>query len=74
MRRVNVVSAIGGIYSDPQLAWMQAYSTIPKDARWSMAMVLLDTDGVIRQVAREVEPSHACRVIVEMVASLPQDE
>jgi hypothetical protein len=74
MRRATVVSTVGGIYSDPQLAWMQAYSTIAEDARWSMAMVLLDTDGVIRQVSREVDPSHACRVIVDMVASLQGDE
>jgi hypothetical protein len=57
------------IFSDRDWEWMRRYSAVD-DGRWSMTMIIIDTDAVIRKVIRDVEPSQVCQLLAEAIESI----
>ena len=57
------------MFSDRDWEWMRRYSAVD-DGRWSMSMVVIDSDAVIRRVIRDVDPSHACQLLAEVTESI----
>ena len=59
-------AALIRIFSDRNWEWMQRYSAVD-DGRWSMSMMVIDSDAVIRRVIRDVDPSQACQLLAEAI-------
>ena len=57
------------IFSDRNWEWMRRYSAVD-DGRWSMSMMVIDSDAVIRKVIRDVDPSQACQLLAEAIESI----
>ena len=57
------------MFSDRDWEWMRRYSAVD-DGRWSMSMVVIDSDAVIRRVIRDVDPSHVCQLLVEVIEAI----
>ena len=57
------------MFSDKDWEWMRRYSAVD-DGRWSMSMVVIDSDAIIRRVIRDVDPSHACQLLVEAIEAI----
>ena len=57
------------IFSDRNWEWMRRYSAVD-DGRWSMSIMVIDSDAVIRKVIRDVDPSQACQVLAEAKKSI----
>lgn len=57
------------IFSDRNWEWMRRYSAVD-DGRWSMSMMVIDGDAVIRKVIRDVDPSQVCQVLAEAIESI----
>ena len=57
------------IFSDRDWEWMRRYSAVD-DGRWSMSMMVIDSDAVIRKVTRDVDPSQACQLLGEAIESI----
>eukprot|EP00567_Pseudictyota_dubia_P003479 CAMPEP_0197437250 /NCGR_PEP_ID=MMETSP1175-20131217/4517_1 /TAXON_ID=1003142 /ORGANISM="Triceratium dubium, Strain CCMP147" /LENGTH=323 /DNA_ID=CAMNT_0042966717 /DNA_START=33 /DNA_END=1004 /DNA_ORIENTATION=+ len=55
------------MFSDEKLRWMQSYSAVVDDERWSMSIYLFCTSGVIRKLVRQVDPSKASQLVTDMV-------
>jgi hypothetical protein len=53
------VSTFLRILSDPDLSFMTAYNLIGNDtdSRWSMSMLIFDSDGGKPQVVKKMDPS-----------------
>ena len=69
------------ILSDPQLSFMSSYgiigggddededatATAAADYRWSMSMLVFDTNGDTVQFERDVDPSHCTELITKTI-------
>jgi mannose-1-phosphate guanylyltransferase len=53
-------------FSDPNLEWMQRYSAI-SETRWSMSMLVFNSDGILQALHHHLDPSHVCRLISSVV-------
>jgi hypothetical protein len=60
------------ILSDPKLDWMKRYSAITENDRWSMSILAFGTDGVIKTLRREVEPSQASQLVTTILQSMKE--
>eukprot|EP00571_Detonula_confervacea_P000289 CAMPEP_0172330032 /NCGR_PEP_ID=MMETSP1058-20130122/61190_1 /TAXON_ID=83371 /ORGANISM="Detonula confervacea, Strain CCMP 353" /LENGTH=362 /DNA_ID=CAMNT_0013047231 /DNA_START=1933 /DNA_END=3021 /DNA_ORIENTATION=- len=69
--RVDVDTSIR-IFSDVNWEWMRRYSAVVSDGRWSLSIIVIDTDGVIREVIRDVEPSNASQLVAKSVEAIKQ--
>ena len=69
MHRAGVETPIR-IFSDPKLEWMRMYSAVVDDERWSMSVLVIDTDAVIQTLERYVDPSKASQFVTDMVESI----
>lgn len=58
---------------DPSLEWMKTYNCIHDVDRWSMSVLVFDSSGIIRHHSREVDPSHVCQLVSEVVATIEKD-
>lgn len=67
-KRVGITEGDGSIqiFTDPSLEWMRNYSCIDDD-HWSLHILVIDSDGIIRQHSEKVDPSHACQMVSEMI-------
>lgn len=61
------------ICADPKLLWMTKYSVVSGDDRWSMSLLVFDSNGVLRRHAHAVDPSHALQVVEEMIKMIEDD-
>jgi hypothetical protein len=64
IRRERMESIPISIYSDPKLEWMNQYS-IPVGI-WSLCILLIDENGIIQKVYRNVDAKQVCRVVAEV--------
>ena len=62
-------AALIHVFSDRNWEWMRRYSAVD-DGRWSMSMMVIDSDAVIRRVIRDVDPSQACQLLAEAIESI----
>ena len=62
-------AALIRIFSDRNWEWMRRYSAVD-NGRWSMSMMVIDSDAVIRRVVRDVDPSQACQLLAEAIESI----
>ena len=60
------------IFSDPQLSFMASYEIIGDDIdhRWSMTMLVFDTNGDILRVERDVDPSRSNQLVSSTIREL----
>lgn len=58
------------IFSDRNWAWMQRYSAVGSDGRWSMSITVIDNSGVIQNVVRDVDPSKASQLVTTAVEAI----
>lgn len=72
MKRAGVETPIR-IFSDPKLEWMNMYSAVVEDERWSMSIHVFDTDGIIQTHSRQVEPSMASQLVTDVTESISED-
>jgi hypothetical protein len=61
----NQVAPSTRIFSDQALEWMTAYNIVGAE-RWSLAMIVFDTNGAIQRLERNVDPSRA-RQLVQVI-------
>lgn len=73
MTRQNVETSLR-LFSDAKLDWMQRYSAVVDDERWSLSVFLLDSNGTIVSHTRQVDPSQASQFIIDMVDMIEKDE
>lgn len=66
LQRSKVSTSIR-ILSDPELKFMTAYdlSGNEMDSRWSVSMLIFNTDGTRPDAVRNVDPSHATQLTLE---------
>jgi hypothetical protein len=67
LRRSEVQSRLR-MFSDPELKFMTAYGLVggdDADYRWSMSMLVFDTNGTKPKVIRDVDPSHASQMALK---------
>lgn len=69
--RVDVDTSIR-IFSDRNWEWMRRYSAVVNDGRWSLSIIVIDTNGVICEVIRDVEPSSASQLVAQSVEAIKQ--
>ena len=62
-------AALIHVFSDRNWEWMRRYSAVD-NGRWSMSMMVIDSDAVIRRVVRDVDPSQACQLLAEAIESI----
>jgi len=54
------------LFVDPDLEWMTAYKVVGNDnSRWSLTMIVFDSNGAIRRLGRNVDPSHVVQLVRE---------
>ena len=51
------------LFSDEKLEFMKMYSCVVNEERLSLSIMILDTDGTIRILERQVDPSMVCSII-----------
>ena len=68
LQRSNVESSLR-IFSDPEMKFMTAYEVVGSDTdyRWSMSMLVFDTDGKKPKLFRDVDPSHASQMALKLM-------
>lgn len=69
LRRSNIESSLR-IFSDPEMKFLSAYEVVggdDTDYRWSMSMLVFDTDGKKPKVIRDVDPSHASQMALKLM-------
>lgn len=54
------------IFSDVKLEWMTMYSAVVNEERWSMSVHVFDTDGTIQTHKRQVDPSMASQLMMDV--------
>jgi len=69
MNRAGVETPIR-IFSDQNLEWMTMYSAVVDNERWSMSVMVFDTDGVIPHHSRQVDPSMASQLVMDIVEAM----
>ncbi|KAG7359636.1 AhpC/TSA family protein [Nitzschia inconspicua] len=68
IQRTNISTSIR-IFCDPDLKFMTAYGLTVKelDSRWSMSLLVFDTDGRKPETVRNVDPSHAAQMALKVM-------
>ncbi|KAG7353470.1 hypothetical protein IV203_002825 [Nitzschia inconspicua] len=68
IQRTKISTSIR-IFCDPDLKFMTAYGLTGKelDSRWSMSLLVFDTDGQKPETVRNVDPSHATQMALEVM-------
>mmetsp|Transcript_437 Transcript_437/g.1128 ORF Transcript_437/g.1128 Transcript_437/m.1128 type:complete len:108 (-) Transcript_437:264-587(-) len=68
LRRSNIERTLP-TFSDPEMKFLSAYELIGSDVdyRWSMSMLVFDTDGKKPKVFRDVDPTHASQMVLKLM-------
>ena len=69
MQRTKFETPIN-IYSDPNWAWMRSYSAVVENDRWSMSVMIICNDGLIRKILRDVDPPKASQMVMDVIESI----
>jgi len=64
---IKETTAVRVFADSSSLDWMKTYSCIDDTDRWSLHILIFDSDGVIRSHADKVDPSHASQLVSEMI-------
>ena len=66
LRRSNIERPLR-VFSDPEMKFLSAYDLIGSetDYRWSMSMLVFDTDGKKPKVFRDVDPTYASQMALQ---------
>ena len=76
MKRAKVDSTSIHIFADPTLEWMTTYAVVSHEdpLSWSLSVLVLDSNGVLRRHANAVDPSHVGQTVAEMIQMIQDDD
>jgi hypothetical protein len=62
------------LLEDRDSQWMNTYHCIRDVDRWSLSVLVLDSNGIIRHHSREVDPSTVCHVVSQAIATIVEED
>ena len=55
------------MFTDEKLEWMRLYGSIVDEERWSLSVLIFDSNGILTYIQRQVDPSRVASIIESQI-------
>ena len=55
------------MFTDGKLEWMRKYGSVVDDERWSLSVLIFDSNGTLKFVQRQIDPSRITSIIESQI-------